>query len=98
MRTDGVVVNYAATVLEPVEYPTRRFFGESPGARLYGLYLFHELGKWHSASSDLERLARRVAEGRLDVQIDLVLPWEDAGSAVTKLLDGEVAGKAVLTL
>ena len=47
---------------------------------------------------DLERLARRVAEGRLDVQIDLVVPWEDAGSAVTKLLGGEVAGKAVLTL
>jgi NADPH:quinone reductase len=98
VRTDGVVVSYAATVPEPVEYPTRVFFRESPGARLYGLYLFHELGKWQSASRDLERLARRVAEGRLDVQIDLVLPWEDAGSAVTKLLGGEVAGKAVLTL
>jgi hypothetical protein len=32
------------------------------------------------------------------VQIDLTLPWEEGGTAVTRLLDDEVAGKAVLTL
>lgn len=98
VRSDGVVVSYAATVPEPVEYPTRAFFRESAGARLYGLFLFHDLRKWQSASRDLERLARRVGEGRLDVQINLTLPWEDAGDAVTKLVNNEVAGKAVLTL
>jgi hypothetical protein len=54
VRSDGVVV-----------YPTRSFFVESCGARLYGLY---------------------------------PLPWAEAGTAITKLIDNEVAGKAVLTL
>lgn len=98
VRSDGVVVSYAATVPEPVSYPARSFFVESAGARLYGLFLFHDLSKWQSASRDLERLARRVGDGALDVQIDLTAPWEEASSAVTKLLKNEVAGKAVLTL
>jgi NADPH:quinone reductase-like Zn-dependent oxidoreductase len=98
VHADGTVVSYAATLTEPVSYPTRALFGASPGASLYGLLLFHELRKTQSTSADLARLARRVADGRLDVQIDLTLPWSEATEAVDALLAGRVAGKAVLTV
>jgi NADPH2:quinone reductase len=43
-------------------------------------------------------LVELVAAGRLDPQIDLVAPWDEAGTAIDALLDRRVAGKAVLTL
>ena len=94
----GVVVNYAATVTEPVSYPTRELFARAPGAHLYGLYIFAELEHTRTAPADLRRLADVVAAGRLDPQIDRVLRWERAGEAIAALLDRQVAGKAVLTV
>jgi len=98
IAADGTVVSYAATVPEPVSYPTRAFFGQSPGASLYGLFVFHELQITQGGTSGLARLARRVADGHLDVQIDLAVGWEAADQAIAALLEGRVAGKAVLTL
>ena len=94
----GVVVNFAATVPEPVSYPTRELFSRAPGARLYGLYIFAELQHTRSGAADLRRLAELVAAGRLDPQIDLVRPWSEAGAAIDALLERGVAGKAVLTV
>jgi NADPH2:quinone reductase len=94
----GIVVNFAATVPEPVSFPTRSLFGRAPGARLYGLYIFSELDHTRSAASDLRRLAELVATGRLDPQIDRVHSWGRAGEAIAALLDRQVAGKAVLTV
>jgi NADPH2:quinone reductase len=94
----GVVVSFAATIPEPVSYPTRELFARAPGARLYGLYIFAELDHTRTASADLSRLAGLVADGALDPQIDRVAPWAQAGETICALLDGEVAGKAVLTV
>jgi NADPH:quinone reductase len=94
----GLVVSFASTVPEPVTYPTRELFSRAPGARLYGLYVFTELARTRSGSTDLRRLAELVADGRLDPQIDRVDSWEHAGAAVQALLDRQVAGKAVLTV
>jgi NADPH:quinone reductase len=94
----GTVVSYASTVTEPVSYPTRALFGGSPGATVYGFMLFPELRRHQPGSADLTRLAERVAAGRLDVHVDLRASWRDAPRAVRALLDGEVRGKAVLTV
>jgi NADPH:quinone reductase-like Zn-dependent oxidoreductase len=94
----GTVVSFAATVPEPVSYPTRELFSRAPGARLYGLYIFSELQHSRSGTADLRRLAELVAAGRLDPQIDLVAPWTEAGAAIDALFDRRVAGKAVLTV
>ena len=94
----GIVVSFAATVPEPVSYPTRELFSRAPGAVLHGLYIFDELDHTRSASRDLRRLADLVAAGRLDPQVGLTLPWTEAADAIRALLDRRVAGKAVLTL
>jgi NADPH2:quinone reductase len=94
----GTVVSYASTVSEPVVYPTRALFGRSPGATLHGLLIFDELAHTQSGSADLTRLAQRIASGRLDIHISLQDSWRQAGRAVQALLDGDVTGKAVLTV
>jgi NADPH:quinone reductase len=94
----GTVVSFAATVPEPVSYPTRELFSRAPGAVLHGLYIFDELDHTRSASVDLRRLADLVAAGKLDPQIGMTVPWTKAADAIGALLDRKVAGKAVLTL
>lgn len=94
----GTVVSFASTIPEPVSYPARELFARAPRARLYGFYLFGELEHTRSGGKDLRRLADLVADHRLDPQIDLTLPWTDAGQAIEALLDRRVNGKAVLTV
>jgi NADPH:quinone reductase-like Zn-dependent oxidoreductase len=94
----GTVISFASTSDEPVSYPTRALFARAPGARLYGLFVFPELAKHASGTSDLRRLAELVAAGKLDPQIDLVASWTQAGGAIEALLDRRVNGKAVLTV
>jgi NADPH:quinone reductase-like Zn-dependent oxidoreductase len=94
----GVIVNFGATVPDPVSYPTRELFARAPGATLRGLYIFSELEHTRTAAADLRRLADLVAAGRLDPQIDRVSPWTEAADAIRALLDRQVAGKAVLTV
>jgi NADPH2:quinone reductase len=91
----GVVVSFASTETETT-FPTRALFGGAPGAVLRGLYVFDEVQHTQSAGHDLARLARLVAAGELDCQIDLELSWRQAGAAIEALLDRRVAGKAVL--
>ena len=91
----GTVVSYASTVPEPVEYPTRTLFGRAPGAKVVGFLIFRCV---HDGAAPLARLARLMADGRLDAQIDSVASWRDAGPLIEDLLDRRVAGKAVLTV
>ncbi|MEA2198399.1 MAG: NADPH:quinone reductase [Solirubrobacteraceae bacterium] len=94
----GTVISFASTTDEPVSYPARALFGRAPGARLYGLYIFSELARRGSGSSDLRRLAELVAAGKLDPLVDLAVSWTEAGTAIEALLDRRVRGKAVLTV
>jgi NADPH:quinone reductase len=94
----GTVVNFGATVSEPVSYPTRQLFARAPGARLYGLYIFDELRHTRSGGADLRRLADLIGAGQMRPPIDTVASWAQAADAVEALLDRRVAGKAVLTV
>jgi NADPH:quinone reductase-like Zn-dependent oxidoreductase len=94
----GSVISFAATVAEAVSFPTRELFSRAPGAQLHGFYIFDELKHTRSAAADLRRLADLVADGRLDPQIDVTVPWTEAAGAIAALLERRVAGKAVLTL
>jgi NADPH:quinone reductase len=93
---DGIVVSFASSDQSPVQFPARSFFLGASGARLYGLYVFHELDRRGGAGLLLERLAALVAAGDLDPQIDLELSWREAGEAIHALIERRVAGKAVL--
>jgi NADPH:quinone reductase-like Zn-dependent oxidoreductase len=94
----GTVVSFAATIPEPVSYPTRELFSRAPGAVLHGFYIFDDLDHTRSAAADLRRLAELVAAGRLDPQLSLTVPWTQCADAIGALLDRQVAGKAVLTV
>jgi NADPH:quinone reductase-like Zn-dependent oxidoreductase len=98
VATGGTIISFASTDSEPVSYPTRTLFARAPGASLYGLYVFTELARRGTGTSDLRRLAELVAAGRLDPQIDLAASWTEAGSAIEALLDRRVNGKAVLVV
>ena len=91
----GTIVSFASTVPEPVSYPTRALFGRAPGAKLVGFLVFRSV---RDGAATLERLAKLVAAGRLAPQIDRVASWREAQTVIQDLLDGRVAGKAVLTI
>jgi NADPH2:quinone reductase len=93
---DGTVVSFASSDQRLVEFPARAFFVGASGARLYGLYVFHELGMRGGASGLLSRLAGLLAVGKLNPQIDLELNWRQATQAIQALVERRIAGKAVL--
>ena len=47
---------------------------------------------------DLGYLASLVADGKLDPQLGVELPWEEITEAMDRLQDRDVAGKVALTL
>jgi NADPH:quinone reductase-like Zn-dependent oxidoreductase len=92
----GAVVSFASTDPQPVQFPTRAFFGRAPGARLHGFYLFPVLARERTASIDLARLLDLVAAGRLDCSIALEASWREAAEAIQAFVDRRIAGKVVL--
>jgi NADPH:quinone reductase len=98
IEVDGAIVSFASSDPSPTEFPARAFFRGAPGARLHGLFVFHELDKRGGAGIWLSRLAALVAAGDLDPQIDLEVSWREAGNAIRALTDRQIAGKAVLHL
>jgi NADPH:quinone reductase len=98
VEVDGTIVSFASSDPSPTEFPARAFFRGAPGARLYGLFVFHELDKRGGAGIWLSRLAALVAAGDLDPQIDLEVSWREAGDAIRALTDRQIAGKAVLNV
>lgn len=93
---DGIVVSFASSDPSPTEFPARALFVGAAGARLYGLYVFHERDRRGGAGPLLGRLANLVAADQLDTQIDLEVSWREAGDAIRALTDRQIAGKAVL--
>jgi len=93
----GTVVSYGNSSQEPTTFDVSRFYSKG-GVTLYGLVLLHELVRTGSAVRDLAYLAGLIATGRLDPQIGLTLPWQDAPAAIEALMGRPVAGKAVLLI
>jgi NADPH:quinone reductase len=91
----GSVVNIATADDEPVTFQGR-LLDRSPGASIYSLNLFDEIAAHSSGMSDLTRLSRLVAEGRLDGQIELESSWRDPSRPLDALLHRRIGGKAVL--
>ena len=92
----GIVVNIATqSDDETVSFRAARF-DRAKGARIYTLDLPDELASHQSASGDLTRLCRLMADGRLNGQIELESSWRDASDALNALLERRIGGKAVL--
>jgi NADPH:quinone reductase-like Zn-dependent oxidoreductase len=70
-------------------------FGGKPGARIEAFFVY-ESGEPPSFGEDLQLLADKVADGSLNPQIGLELPWTEANQAFQALADREVNGKAIL--
>ena len=67
------------------------------GTALYGLHLRDELSR--SCFADrLEPLLNQVAAGTLDPGIGLVRPWAEINRVASDFLNGDISGKAILTL
>jgi len=94
---DGTVVTFGNSSNEPTSFDARGFYRRGrPTMR--GYFVTHELLEGRLGTAELAELAELVASGRLRVEIDLVVPWTEAASAVTALLERRVRGKAVLTV
>jgi NADPH:quinone reductase len=93
----GIVIAFGISSGEPTTFNVAGFYNRR-GARLYGLRVFDELDRHHSAARDLRFLAEEVAAGRLDPQVTLTASWREAGPALEALVERRVRGKAVLTI
>jgi NADPH:quinone reductase len=92
----GIVVNLATqNDDEAVTFHAARF-DRAKGARIYTLNLLDELATHASAASDLTRLCRLMADGRLDGQVEFEGSWREPSQALAALLERRIGGKAVL--
>ena len=94
---DGTVVTFGNSSNEATSFDARGFYRRGRPT-LKGYFVTHELLEGRLGTAELAELAGLVASGRLRVEIDLVVPWTEAASAVTALLERRVRGKAVLTV
>jgi NADPH:quinone reductase len=93
----GIVIAFGGSSGEPTTFGVRGFYNRR-GARLYGLRVFDELDRHHTAARDLRFLAEEVAAGRLDPHVTLTASWREVGPALEALMERRVRGKAVLTI
>jgi NADPH:quinone reductase len=92
----GIVVNIATQNDDETVTFHAALFDRAKGARIYTLDLFDELAAHASGASDLARLCKLMADGRLDGQIELEASWREASRALDALLERRIGGKAVL--
>lgn len=93
----GVIVSFGNSSGEPATFDPRTLYRKG-GPTILGFLVTHELLEGRVGSSQLAALASLVAEGSLRSEIDLELPWTEAGRAIDDLLQRRVKGKAVLTV
>ena len=94
---EGTVVTFGNSSNEPTTFDARGFYRRGR-PMLKGYFVTHELLEGRVGTAELAELAALVASGRLRVEIGLVVPWTEAATAVTALLERRVRGKAVLTV
>ncbi|HUY96632.1 MAG TPA: zinc-binding dehydrogenase [Verrucomicrobiae bacterium] len=92
----GTVVTYGNSAREPTTFLVNDFYTRW-GVTLRGYLLL--LDAWRDPpAADLARLARLVAEGRLNPHVTLVADWHQADRLLAALRQRQVAGKAVLRI
>jgi NADPH:quinone reductase len=97
VSADGTVVSFGNSSNESTSFDARGFYRRGrPTMRAY--FVTHELLAGRIGSPRFDELIGLVMSGRLRPDVDLVVPWTDAASAVTALLERRVRGKAVLTV
>jgi NADPH2:quinone reductase len=97
VSADGTVVSFGNSSNESTSFDARGFYRRGrPTMR--GYFVTHELLEGRIDSLRFDELVGLVMSGRLRSDVDLVVPWTDAASAVTALLERRVRGKAVLTV
>jgi NADPH:quinone reductase len=96
LQRDGVCVTLGVSASAEVTFDARTFF-VTGRSKLYGLYLFTELGS-EPASVGLRRLADLVAAGQLAPHVSLERPWKDIAQVAQDLMARRYPGKAVLTV
>ena len=87
------MVSFASTDPQPVQFPTRAFFGRAPGARLHGFYLFPVLARERTPSlPDLTSAQEQgLAELDLSTWFAVALPKATPVTIVRKLNEAIVA-------
>jgi NADPH:quinone reductase-like Zn-dependent oxidoreductase len=93
----GIVVSFGNSSNEPTTFDARSFYRRG-GPSLRGFFVTHELLEGQIGTAELARLVALVSSGRLRTEIDLLVPWTEAASAVGALLERRLRGKAVLTI
>jgi NADPH:quinone reductase len=97
VSADGTVVSFGNSSNESTSFDARGFYRRGrPTMRAY--FVTHELLAGRIGSPRFDELIGLVMSGRLRPDVDLVVPWTDAASAVDALLERRVRGKAVLTV
>lgn len=96
IRPRGTIVPFGATDPEPAKITLLDFIGHE-GARIL-TYFSYASGDEASIGADLAALAELVARGELLPTVAATFDWREADRAVTALLSGQVAGKAVLNI
>ncbi len=94
---DGVLVTYGNSSGDPSTFDPRTFY-RSGSPTMLGYFVTHELLRGRIGSSRLAALAALASEGRLRADVDMVVPWTDAASAIDALMERRVRGKAVLRI
>ena len=90
----GTCVSFGVSGGPEATFDVRSFYFTG-AAKLYGFILFHEVLA-RPASDGLARLARLVAEGRLEPQVSVEGSWDEIGDVAQGLLDRGFTGKAIL--
>jgi len=96
LERGGVCVTLGVSGSAEVAFDARTFFATGR-TRLYGFYLFTELGE-EPASVGLRRLADLVATGQLAPHISVERRWTDIAQVAADLIARKYPGKAVLTV
>ena len=96
LERGGMCVTYGVSATSEVTFDARNFF-VAGRTKLYGFYLFTELGE-QPAGIGLRRLANLVAAGRLTPHVSVERPWKDVAQVAQDLMARRYPGKAVLTL
>ena len=94
---DGTVVTFGNSSNEPTTFDARGFYRRGRPT-MKGYFVTNELLEGRIGTAELAELAGLAANGRVRVDIDLVMRWTEAASAVTALLERRVRGKAVLII